>query len=188
MHLLKILLALGLTLGMVGAAGAGLITPAGVTTGGGTIYHNSPSLLIDNVIPAEGTPLNDARCVWWGGGGSLVVDLGRQYYVQDIVVQVDHNDVYMIDYSVDNRTYTNMMGISNHYGNVSSGMDTMSTIFGDFQYISELDFAPVKARYLKIRNTSGNGSYSVSELQAFGNLGGNPAPLPAIQGLLLGSD
>jgi hypothetical protein len=180
MHLLRIVLALGLTLGMVGAAGAGLINPTGVT-GSGT-YYNSPSLLIDTVIPPEGTPVTSASCVRWNNSSpSFVIDLGGQYYVQDIIVQVDNNDWYNIDYSVDNASYANLVAISKWDGTVGSGMDTMSTISGDSQYTSEIDFATmVKARYLKIYATGGDYLYAASELQAFGN----PVPLPSAVWLL----
>ena len=123
----------------------------------------------------------DSRCVYWNGTGPyFVVDLGGQYKVQDIVVQVDNNDGYKIDYSTNNTTYTNLLTISSSYGNVTYGMDTMSTIFGDSEYISQIDFSPVTARYLKIYATGGDNSYSVSELDAYGS----PVPLPGAVWLL----
>ncbi|MFA5111256.1 MAG: hypothetical protein WC443_07625 [Desulfobaccales bacterium] len=178
MHLLRIVLALSLTLGMVGAAGAGLINPIGVTGSGS--YENSPSLLIDTVIPPEGTPVGSDSCVKFYSGASFVVDLGGQYNVQDIVVQVDNNDWYWIVYSVDNAAYDNLLGISKFDGTVWSGMDTMSTISSDSQYLGAIDFAAVTARYLKIYATGGDGIFAVSELQAFGN----PVPLPGAVWLL----
>ena len=94
MHLLRILLALGLTLGMAGAAGAGYIPPVAITGSGS--YNNSATLIIDGALPAEGTSLQDhSLCAWWTGTTPFfVVDLGGQYQVQDIVVQVDNNDNY----------------------------------------------------------------------------------------------
>jgi hypothetical protein len=179
MQLLRILLALGLTLGMAGAAGAALITPAGITGSGS--YNNSPSLIINNFIPPEVTEWTDSTCVWWYGSVPyFVVDLGGQYQVQDIVVQVDNNDDYKVDYSTNNVTYTNLFNISEAYGEVTYGMDTMSTQAADPEYISQLDFATVTARYLKIYATGGDDMYSVSELAAYGS----PVPLPGAVWLL----
>jgi hypothetical protein len=179
MHLLRILLALGLTLGMAGAAGAALITPAGITGSGN--YNNSPSLIIDNFIPSEWTDWTDSTCVWWYFTGPyFVIDLGGQYQVQDIVVQVDNNDGYKIDFSTDNVTYTNLMSISSAYGEITYGMDTMSTQAANQEYMSQLDFATVTARYLKIYATDGDDCYSVSEIQAYGS----PVPLPGAVWLL----
>jgi hypothetical protein len=179
MQLLRILLALGLTLGMAGAAGAALITPVGLTGSGS--YNNSASMIINNFIPPEWTAWTDLNCVWWYGTvPNFVVDLGGQYQVQDILVQVDNNDNYKVDYSTNNVTYTNLFTISSGYGEVGWGMDTMSTVSGNSEYISQIDFSTVTARYLKIYATNGDNCYSVSELQAYGS----PVPLPAAVWLL----
>jgi hypothetical protein len=179
MHLLRVLLALGLTLGMAGAAGAGLIIPAGITGSGS--YNNSANFIIDLTLPNEGTAWDSGYCTYWYGTTPFfVIDLGGQYHVQDIFVQVDNNDGYKIDYSTDNVTYTNLMNISAAYGEVGWGMDSMYTLLGGPDYVSGIDFSMVTARYLKIYATGGDDMYSVSELFAYGS----PVPLPGAVWLL----
>jgi hypothetical protein len=184
MHLVRLLLALGLTLGMAGAAGAGLITPAGITWSG-NFSHNA-SLIINNFTPPQTTSWMNSECVYWNGTTPyFVVDLGGQYKVQDIVVQVDNNDGYKVDYSADGGTYSPLITILSSYGEIQvnpGGMDTMSTISGDplSIYIPEIDFATVTARYLKIYATDGDNKYAVSELDAYGST----VPLPGAVWLL----
>lgn len=162
-------------------AWAGLITPAGISAGGGTYYHDK-ALIIDGLFPAEGSVWTGSQCVYWYGTGPwFTIDLGNSYWVEDIVVQVDNNDNYKVDYSTDGSSWTNLLYISSGYGEIGWGMDTMSTISGDPEYISQLDFsAKVEARYLKIYATGGDNMYSVSELQAYGT----PVPLPGALWLL----
>ena len=51
---------------------------------------------------------------------------------------------------------------------IASGMDTISTDPGDPEYVPDLDFFPVEARYIKIYGVEGQDPFAVSELQIFG--------------------
>ncbi len=55
-------------------------------------------------------------------------------------------------------------------------MDIMSSVAGNPEYVSSIEFAPVSARYLRIAATGGDNFYSVGEFQAFGS---TSVPVPA---------
>ena len=58
-------------------------------------------------------------------------------------------------------------------------MDTMITKSGHPDYVSQLDFQPVSARFLKIYATGGDNNYSISELKVItGRKGEGPEAKP----------
>ena len=166
-------------------APAAQITPTGAS-GTGT-FTNSPGLLIDNVIVAEFTDWQDSpnlnnansRTVWWETTPpNFVIDLGAVYTVQDALISIDNNDRYLVEYSLNNSSYNTLFTVLEAYGfdgNVFGGMDTMSTVLGNPQYVVGIDFAPVQARYIRLSATAGDNKYSSSELQLFG-VSGVPEP------------
>ena len=151
-----------------------------VSATGTGAYTNSPSLLINGVIPSEGTLWTWPTNVWWyGTTPRFTIDLGGIYTIQDVVVQVDNNDGYKVDYSTDTINWNNLFTILSGYGEIGYGMDTMNTFSGDLEHVSGIDFSPsVSARYLRIYATGGDNSYAVSELQAHGTAAG-PIPEPS---------
>ena len=165
-------------LAICSASQASLITPTGVS-GTGT-YNNSAGIIIDGTFPAEGSAWSGSDKVWWNGTAvTLTVDLGALYQLDDIVVSVDNNDTYLIEYSSDNTSFSTLFSIPSSIGEIASGMDTMSTISGDSEYESSLDFSSVQSvRYLRISATGGDDKYAVGELQAYG------VPEPATMSLL----
>jgi hypothetical protein len=101
------------------------ITPLGIS-GTGTYYH-SAGLIIDNDIPPEWTHWQNEKCVWWvGTAPSFIVDLGKIYRVQGLLLQVDNNDDYKVRYSVNNSSWSDLITVSQYWGNVSSCMDTFT--------------------------------------------------------------
>ena len=137
----------------------------GMSVSGYGPFHNDAALIIDGAVPAQGTSWTDAACVWWNGTKTFfVVDLGMSRRVGNVRLQVDNNDDYVVEYSEDGKTYRNLFTVRASYGEVGWGMDTMSTDPGSPDYVPELRFAPVTARYLKIRAIGGDDCYAVSEL------------------------
>jgi len=157
-------------------------------TGTGT-FTNSPSLLIDGVIPAETTVWTDAQNVnWVGSAPQFTIDLGNVFNVTGVLWSVDNNDSYRLQYSTDNVTFNTLFTIAVSDGNIQpspGGMDTM-TSFANPEFVPSMAFAPVDARYLKVFAVDGDGLYAIGEVQAFGQLSGNPGavPEPGTYGLL----
>lgn len=129
-------------------------------------YFNNAEIIIDGHFPKEGSLWKGRDCVWWRGKTPyFLVDLGNTSQVCDIIMQVDNNDNYMIDYSLDGTEYFPLLIIKKGYGKIGHGMDTMTTRNGHPDYISQLDFQPVSARFLKIYAAGGDNNYAISELK-----------------------
>jgi hypothetical protein len=153
-------------------------------TGTGT-YNNSVELLTDGVFPSEGGQWQ-TNTVWWNGTGPFFTfDMGEIYDLEDIILSVDNNDWYQVDYSVNGSDWNMLFSIARSYGEINWGMDTMATLIEHDEYISQIDFtSPVDAQFLRIYATGGDNSYSIGEFQAFGEV--SPVPEPATM-LLFGS-
>gem|GEM_PF-1461967 len=144
-------------------------------------YSNSPDLIIDGKLPKETTSWTGPQCVYWNGiKARFVIDLGRVEQVSGILVQVDNNDDYRVDYSTDGRKYFRLTDIKKGYGEINWGIDTLSSIPGHPEYISQMAFTPVKARFIKFYAAGGDNSYCLSELQVFGE---SSTPDPVSKGI-----
>ena len=168
------------TLLLNGAVQAALIIPADISGAGS--WNHDKNLIIDGWMPDEGSVYRRPQCVYWlGTNSSFIIDLGKIFMLQDLVLQVDNNDDYRVQYSTDKSSWSLLFNISRNWGEIGWGLDTMSSISGDPQYISGIDFTEVQARYLKFFSTGGDRIYSISELQAYGVVA---APLPGAFWLL----
>ena len=153
-------------------------------TGASTMPGNLAPLT-DGYFPPEATHWQ-SNTTWSYGPGYdtdqevYTFDMGATYLVQDITLSVDNNDSYVVEYSLDGASWDNLFTISSGYGEIGWGMDTFTTVAGDSEYLSALDFAAVQAQYLRIYWASGDGMYSVGEFQAFGT----PTPIPGAVWLL----
>lgn len=174
----KIVLAVFILFGVTSIVQASSITAVSASGTGG--FNNNPDILIDGVMAGEGSFWAASTSVWWSGmSPSFVIDLGGVYTLQDLLVQVDNNDAYQFDYSVDNSAWSNLFSIQVGYGEIGWGMDTMSTDSSSSEYISQLDFSPVDAQFLRVSAIGGDNLYSISEIQAFA------APVPEPSTMLL---
>lgn len=166
-----------------------LLTPASVTSSGtrDSEYTNDLALLADGNVPPEGSAWNDDRNVYWSGqevggyggvgelsaaaigpeGLSFDIDLGDIQRVADLVLSVDSNDDYAVDYSTDGENWTRLLDIQDWYGDADWGMQSFSTWDGSPEYNGNLEFTPVMARYLRIYATGGDGNYAIGEVQAY---------------------
>jgi len=158
-------------------AHAALIPPTSIT-GTGT-YHNNVSLLANGVIPDEGSGWTASTNVYWNTvTPSFKFDLGGLFSIEDVLVSVDNNDAYKVEYSVNDTDWTNLFQIEIGYGEIGWGMDTMNTFDSQTEYVSALNFTPQTARYVRISATGGDNSYSIGEMQIFG-VTPNVVPEPA---------
>jgi hypothetical protein len=192
----------GLVVGfcMMGLAVTGGATqiPTSLGTSYGNYYGDSPwppyglAPVCDGVTPGEGTYWQgtaEVPTVWWRmeadsvnkiyGGAYISLAYDQLYNIQDITLSVDNNDVYKVTYSTDKSAWTELFTIATTDGDIGYGMDTMSTVFGDDEYVSGIDFAPVAARYLRITAIGGDDMYSIGEFTAFGSPITAAVPEPA---------
>ncbi len=166
-----------------------LLTPASVMSSGtqGAEYFNDLSLLADGNVPPDGTYWADYRNVYWqgqevggyGGAGELTatggglaglyfdIDLGSIQRVADLVLSVDSDDDYAVDYSTDGENWTRLLEIRSWFGDVGWGMETFSTWDQSPAYEANIDFNPVMTRYLRVYATGGDGNYAIGEVQAY---------------------
>jgi hypothetical protein len=153
------------------------------------------NLLNDGTFPAEGSSWQSPATISFNQWGStydreyFTFDMGSLYLVDDIIISTDNNDSYTIEYSTDTTNWLNLTTADLSYGELNAGMDTLSSILGDTEYVSGLDFAQSDpARYLRIYvdgyqgvgPTSipdvGDGAYAIGEFQAFGEAYKIPEP------------
>lgn len=145
-----------------------IIRPAQITSTGE--FENNANLIIDGRIPFEESAWDDAQNVFWEDPEvSFIIDLGDIYEVTGIVIQADANDDYTIEYSVNGEDYVILTEILGSDGEVVVGMDTMSSIPEHPEYVEELEFFPLRARYIRIFATNGDNQFSLSEFQVFGH-------------------
>ncbi len=161
LHTLALLLILPALSGPLGAQGKAAWTATAL----GSVNH-APALTLDCRFVENGSPWDGEGCVWWEGTASgLVLDLQAPTDIRDFRLQVDNNDDYLLEGSLDGETYTPLLTIRAQEGQVSSGMDTFSTVKGEKGYLARIDFAkPLRARYLRLRGTEGDECYSVAEI------------------------
>jgi len=170
------------------SANAALLVPTSINATGAV---NNPANFSDGVFPNEGGQWQTNTSWWIGASPVLTLTYAEAFNIEDILLSVDNNDNYSIQYSMDNSSWSSLFDISRSYGEVGWGMDTMSTLSGHGEYISAIDFSPVQAQFLRIFATGGDNLYSVGEFQAFGsNVSAVPLPaaafmfIPALLGFL----
>jgi len=144
-----------------------IILPRSVQGDG--IYNNNVKILIDGQSPAEGSPWDSPHSIYWENTDAyFLLDFGGVFQITGLLIQVDGNDDYNIDYSEDETEYIPLIQILEAHGSIASGLDTLSTVLTDPQYVVDLEFEPVSARFIKVYATGGDNHFSVSEIQVYG--------------------
>lgn len=186
---------LTLSLAMVGAAAVAAPVQVPVTEistiGNGNAIKNGAALIADGEIPLEGSAWNGDKSAYWSGNGKSKVvtfDFGQEYELHDLVLSVDNNDNYLVEVSLDlsHDSWSELIFVPWYRGEQWSGMETISTVAGDPEYVGEIDFGffslaaidfdPVIARYARISGVGGRSilgfgpddKYSVGELIFYG--------------------
>ncbi len=146
--------------------------------------------LTDNYFPVERSQWRDNSTYFYGAASGQTIDqefftfdMGGLFEVKDIILSVDNNDKYYVDYSSNGSSWANLFTINEGDGNVTFGMDTFSTDSSDVPafYESQIEFTSVTAQYLRIwaDHTVSDQMFSIGEFQAFGEaVPGQPSPTP----------
>jgi hypothetical protein len=103
---------------------------------------------------------------------AFTIDLGAKFNVTGVLWSVDNNDSYTLQTSTDNVTFSTLFTVQIADGNIAvspGGMDTM-TSFAGTDFVANMAFSPVDARYIRVSAVDGDGLYSIGEVQAFGQL------------------
>ena len=70
-------------------------------------YSNSLELIVDGRFATDARPWNQDQCVFWEDEEAhFTLDLGTEFLIVDILVQVDDDDIYTIEYSIDGLNFT----------------------------------------------------------------------------------
>jgi len=163
-----------LFLASASAYASSVVSNSSSVTGYGTL-HGELSKLTDGVHPTEATVWNDTNWnVWWTQGenpqtASIRIDLGQVYEITGFTMSVDNNDEYIIMTSEDGAGWTSLMPLFPQFGEVTFGMDTISSIAGDPEFTPSWTPSPGKARYVGLLGVAGDGLYSVGEISIYGN-------------------
>ena len=153
-------------------AHAYLINSLTVSASDPSSFNGDLALLTDNSFPSE-WGYWQTNTVWWSPGHTNVpylnIDLGGTFRVTDVVISVDNNDSYALDYLGAGSTWTNAFTITSTMGEVGSGMDTMSTKDWETEFISLIDFVAFETQTLRLTGIyPSDYNYSVGEIQIFG--------------------
>jgi hypothetical protein len=167
-----------------------LLVPVETTSTGlpGDNFNNALALLTDNQVPTEGSDFDGAGSVWWfnqeagpvesaptdlsvasGELSGLVfgLDLGSAQSLSGLLLSLDNNDDYAVDYSLDGFNWTRLVDILESDGDIEGGMDTFRLGSADAQDSGDPSFLPVVTQYLRFYATGGDGLYAIGDIQAF---------------------
>ena len=141
----------------------------GVGGWGGTLALGDT--VTDGVFKGNGH-IWDNDTVWWNGSQSpdaaVVINLNGLLTINAFTVEADNNDTYLLEYH-SNGTWLSAWDVP--YAFNGGGMQSRSVVLG----------SAIVTDALRFTATAGDGYYSVSEIQAFGQ----PVPEPETYALML---
>jgi hypothetical protein len=158
------------------------------TGGWGAGLTVNPNTIVDGIFFPRGTQW-DQGPVWWdsidGSVSSIHIDLGNKFMIESFIVQVDDNDAYELYYWDIGTSTWNLAWYVPNYDIVPDpsnwGMQTRPNPADDTQRY--MLASPIVTNALKLQGNMGNSGdllFSVSEVQAYGNV------IPAPGAILLG--
>jgi len=125
------------------------------------------STLTDGIFAPE-TELWNLNSVWWNGysnpANSIQIDLGGLFKINEFKVQADNNDSYLVEYRVGAGSWLTAYNVP---------------VLASWGLVTRTEnlFTPVWADALRFTATGGDGYYSVTEIQAFGESVALPEPM-----------
>jgi len=138
----------------------------------GTMYGAAGSTLTDGIFRPRGTSWTNGTVYWGGTAAYAEIDLDGIYVISSMIAQADDNDEYMVQFrDIATDSWWTAWTVPNYDG-YGSGMQTRPNPADDTEkYVLE---TPITTDALRFYAVSGDGSYSVSEIQAYGNV----VPIP----------
>lgn len=135
--------------------------PVSLVTGA---FNGSLSTLTDGLFLPRGQNWQQDT-VWWGGGTTFEIDLGGVFLLDSAIAQVDDNDAYVLLYrDLDTGDFLPLWDIPN-YDNFGSGMQTRPNPDDNTERF--VFASAISTDKIRLAATSGDGSYSASEIQVF---------------------
>jgi len=140
----------------------------GTDQGGWTYYPVADASTLTDGLYRPETETWNYSSVWWNGvsnpGNNIQIDLGGLFKINWLSVQADNNDAYHVEYRVGAGSWLTAFDVPpvNSWGLVTR---------------TDNSFAPFYADALRFTASDGDGLYSVSEIQAFGDAVALPEPL-----------
>jgi len=133
------------------------------------LFFNSAYQMLDGIIVPEATPNNDPKVVRWKDPQTFfIIELGPQpRRITDLTISCDYNDEYVVEFSIDNKTWKKFATVKPEYGNVKSGMKTISSIKGELGYQSDLVIERAPMKFIKVSAVKGDGEFAISEIKFF---------------------
>ena len=110
----------------------------------------------DGIFPSLGQAWTDNTAYWFGSGEdrSIVFEFDRVYTVKSFDASIDNNDSYVVQFSLDGKSWDATVSISPDEGGVGWGMD---------RFQRSVD--PTPARYARVFASYGDDLNSVGELK-----------------------
>ena len=111
--------------------------------------------ITDGQAPNEGSNWQSSLTSTIDDKGYLVYDLGNEYPISALLLQGDNNDTYSISGSLDGKNFTPIWKVPEH---PNMGMRTR---------VHQVQGEKERVRYIKLSEMSGDGYYSVGEMQVY---------------------
>lgn len=106
--------------------------------------------VVDGYIPGNGTAWNDGSAYIFGG--ALTYSVNDSFSdINAVLISADNNDIYRVDLSMDGVNWDTVADID------------PGCCWGIFQ--NTIGITPRKAKYVRVYPVTGDGSYSIAELQ-----------------------
>ena len=140
-----------------------------VVTGRG--LRGAPGRIVDGKQAQEAAPWDAPRAVVLDGtSAELIVDLGAQRTLRALTLQADHDDLYLVESSLDGHGWDRLWLVPRA---PLTGLRTRAA-----RLVDDTD-----ARYLRIRGNRGDGRFSVAEVRAYCEVPGTWPPREVLLGL-----
>lgn len=138
----------------------------------GTMYGVAGSTLTDGIFRPRGTSWTNGTVYWNGTSSYAEIDLDGAYVIKSMIAQADDNDAYLVQYhNIQTNAWETAWNVPN-YDAYGAGMQTRPNPADDTQkFVLSSSITTDALRFYAI---SGDNSYSVSEIQAYGSA----VPLP----------